>query len=255
MSNNKASFGVKKWGGYAACYDALNSLSPYRKLQNEAAEALGRNEGEKILDAACGTGNLAELLLNRSESEGIEITAIDFSREMLEGAKKKCRDGRARFIRADLSRTLPFKDESFEKIASVNTLYAVSNPGILLAEFHRVMKKGGLLVVATPKRGYQNGLILKEHCESAKPDEYWLNAHSSKERERLLISEAIKDKRLAEQMAAVAEYNREISRNAKFHFFKADDLARLIEKCGFRVIKIRMVYARQGILVSAKKEE
>ncbi len=253
--NLKGRFGAEKWGGYAACYDALNALAPYRELQKTVAGKLAPEAGDAILDAGCGTGNLAAELLKTGGGADFRIWAADFSPEMLERARRKCRDGRVSFLRADLNRTPPFKSGSFGKIASVNSLYALDEPEKILTGFRGLLKKGGLLVVATPKAGYENGLILKEHCGSAKPDACWLDGHSSPERERLLIAEAVKDKEAAEKMAVVAEYNRAIRVNDKFHFFTRDELAELTERSGFKITKIGAVYAGQGILVEARKEE
>lgn len=249
---DKDGFEEKKWEEYAKCYDVLNSLVPYRELQERIARELGCLSEQKILEAACGTGNLTEMLFKQNEKNRFEIRAIDFSEEMLEQARQKCPDERIHFMRVDINERLPFADNLFDKIVSVNTLYAARSPEFVLKEFFRVLKNDGQLILETPKTGYENGLILKEHCGSEKPDEYWMNAHSSVEREYRLISEALKGE-MSEQMMRVAEYNRIISENAKFHFFWKEDLEELLKKTGFVSIKTSFVYARQGILAVAGK--
>ncbi len=226
----KDGFEGKDWEEYAKCYDVLNFLVPYRELQEKIAGELGSLSGQKILEVACGTGNLTEILLKRNKRNEFAIWAIDFSEEMLKRARQKCPDGRIHFIRADINERLPFSDNLFDKIVSVNTLYATHSPELVLREFFRVLENNGRLILETPKTGYENGLILKEHCGSRKPDKYWLDAHSSRERERQLISEALGVGNLGEQMMTVAECNRLISKNAEFHFFHRDELRALLEK-------------------------
>jgi len=249
----KTGFKKKEWEIYAKSYDALNHLIPYRELQKRISRELGSLSGKKILEAACGTGNLTEIMLKQNRKNNFQIWAIDYSEEMLKIAKQKCQDGRIHFSRTNLNEKMPFADNFFDKIVSVNTLYATRSPEFVLKEFFRVLKSGGRLILETPKMGYENGLILKAHCGSPKPDEYWLDAHSSAERERRLISEAFGFGELSEQIMAVAECNRLISKNVKFNFFRKDELETLLKKAGFSIIKISFVYAEQGILAVAKK--
>lgn len=246
------SFDVNDWGGYAVCYDALNELRPYQELQQAVATELGSLTGQRLLDAGCGTGNLIQILL-RERWQGMEIWALDFSEEMLRRAEQKNQAISVHFLRADLNQSLPFPDEFFDKIVSVNTLYAIKSPVEALTEFARVLKREGSLVLVTPKRGYQNGLVLKAHCQSDKPDEYWYDVHRSPEREWELVTEAIEDPTVRSQMMAIAEYNRQIAATASFHFFEQPELLTMIEGCGFTIIKTDFVYAEQGILIGARK--
>lgn len=248
------SFDLADWGGYAACYDALNELSPYQDLQRTVARELGSVEGQSVLEAACGTGNLTQILQQAGGGKG-KIWALDFSEDMLERARQKCAGTSTCFIRADLNEPLNFPDEFFDKVVSVNTLYAFQEPATVLSEFARILKKGGTFVLVTPKKDYENGLVLKEHCKSQKPDEYWFHAHSSPEREWKLICEAIQDETVRHQMMAVAQYNREIASTGVFHFFGTADLIEMLGSCGFAIRRTGFVYAEQGILVVAKKRE
>lgn len=246
-------FDVNDWGGYAVCYDVLNELGPYRELQQVVATELGSLAGQRLLDAGCGTGNLLQILA-QERWEGMEIWAFDFSEEMLRRAEQKIQAVSVHFLRADLNQSLPFPGEFFDKIVSVNALYAVTNAAELVTGFVRVLKRGGQLVLVTPKRGYQNGLVLKAHCQSEKPDEYWYDVHRSPEREWGLLIEAIEDPRIRGQMMAIAEYNRQIVATATFHFFEPAELLAMVRNCGFTVAKTDLVYAEQGILVVAQKE-
>src|SRR3990172_4647140 len=120
------------WNLYAKCYDAISHLIPYQEMMAYITQALDLKPGERLLDAGCGTGNL-ELALWKDFSrkylaERLRIDALDFSDVMLSRAIKKCEDiHEISFRVADLNEPLPFPDGIFDKIACVNTLFAVRN--------------------------------------------------------------------------------------------------------------------------------
>lgn len=236
------------WEEYALCYDSLLALVPYRSMLNEIVAEVKICGAHTILDAGCGTGNLTALL---TEDTSLYITGVDSSPEMLTRAKEKCAS--ARFMHADLNGTLSFEHETFDTIVCVNALYIVENPLHTLKEFCRMLKYGGTLVIATPKHGYENGLILKAHCESEKPDAYWIDAHASIEREEKLVKEALGDGMHALNMLTVAAINRRIARTKQFHFFTAEELCEVMYSAGFQIAEYKETYAGQAHLFVTHK--
>lgn len=237
------------WGEYALCYDALMALKPYQQLVADVMHELAPAPNDTVLDVCCGTGTLLREI-GRSVP-GDSCTGVDFSSAMLERARTKCG---ARLIESDLSQSIPFPHASFTKLACVNGLYTMPHPGHFLTECFRVLAPRGVAVIATPKRGFENGLILKAHCGSALPDVHWANAHASPEREQQLIAEAITDSIIAEQMLTVARHNRSIRGTAAFTFFDERELCEVVQRAGFAVRTCRPAYANQGILIAATKE-
>lgn len=244
-------FEQENWEQYAESYDALTALRPYEALQGEVENALCLSERRSVLDVACGTGNYI-CRIQSSRGDHIDVSGIDFSRVMLERAKLKCAAG-TKLITANLNEDLPIASGIFDGVFCVNTLYALGDPGHFLGELSRVLEYGGRLVLVTPKRQYENGLVLKAHCGSTKPDTYWEGVHSSPEREDLLIRESLGDSPVADAMRIVAFHNRLIGRSTKFHFFDQDDLLALVEKHGFCVLEHHMTYAKQCHFVVAVK--
>jgi ubiquinone/menaquinone biosynthesis C-methylase UbiE len=240
-------FGTAGWNRYAADYDCLNELRPYARMVEKVVRTL-RSAEYPILDAGCGTGNLTARLADMRTGR---VVGIDSSDAMLKQAKRKCAE--MEFHRVDLNSRLPFGDSEFGTIACINTLYALADPAAVLREFSRLLRQQGLLVLATPKLGYENGLILKSHCRSRKPDSYWRDAHASPEREELLVREAIRDRRLAERFLRIARYNRAIAHENSFHFFTASELSRLARESGFLRVRIKETYAGQNLLLVAKR--
>lgn len=242
------------WDAYAQHYDCLNHLTPYQELQRTVAQEMLSFPGRNILNAACGTGNLEQELCWSAAKKPMAVYGIDSSKEMILRAKEKKLFGlHVHFSHLSLEGRLPFAHDTFDQVASINTLYAVKDPEKVLREFSRLIAPGGFLFLVTPKENYQNGLILKKHCRSEKPDHYWVDAHHSLEREELLIREAINDVDIQEEMIAVARFNRQISKTASFHFFSEQVLTSLVEQNGFHIFCCRPIYADQGLFLVAQK--
>jgi demethylmenaquinone methyltransferase / 2-methoxy-6-polyprenyl-1,4-benzoquinol methylase len=126
----------------APVYDAMNRVitmgldGRWRRL---AAASVVR-PGDRVLDAACGTGDLALAAL---ESGG-RVTGLDFSERMLERARRK--SDAIEWVRGDVL-ALPFGDAAFD---SATIGFGVRNVADLdsgLRELARVVRPGGRLAV------------------------------------------------------------------------------------------------------------
>lgn len=247
------SFSRDDWDRYARSYDTLLKLAPYQELLATVLRHLNLERQDVFLDAGCGTGNLIRLIRDTYPT-ALRLYGIDLSESMLALAQTKCaKTPDTVFTRVNLSETLPFPDNMFTKIASVNVLYALPDPLETLAELRRVLTPRGRFVLVTPKKGYDNGLVLKAHARSDLPDSYWTNPHSSKEREAMLIRKAISDPHMIEAMLHVAECNRSIARTTSFHFFTLQELMDLVNRAGLEIGRVSSVYADQAWLVTLKK--
>jgi len=124
----------------APVYDAMNramTLGLDRRWRRLTARAVVRR-GEKILDACCGTGDLA--LAGRAA--GGDVVGVDFSEAMLARARRKAPE--MEWVQADAA-ALPFPDESFD---AVTVGFGIRNLADLeggLRELARVLKPGGRL--------------------------------------------------------------------------------------------------------------
>lgn len=138
------------WNLYASLYDTLSRLSIYRSLVEEIYNSLDVELDKVYLDAGCGAGNL---LLKIAREGKARAYGVDFSMLMIKQAMRKCRNENVTLLCFDLNKRLPFKDEFFDGIACVHTLYSLRNPTFTLKEFHRVLKKGSELVLVDPRDG------------------------------------------------------------------------------------------------------
>ncbi len=93
------------------------------------------------LDAACGTGRYAEYLVDR----GHRVIGVDSSPDMLAKALDRVPD--AEFREGDLHR-LPVDDDAMDLVVCSLALTHVSDLGPVMAEFARVLRPGGRLVVS-----------------------------------------------------------------------------------------------------------
>ncbi|MGZ4461349.1 MAG: ubiquinone/menaquinone biosynthesis methyltransferase [Gaiellaceae bacterium] len=127
----------------APVYDAMNRLMTAgldRRWRALAARRVVR-PGDRVLDAACGTGDLALACLDAGAGS---VVGVDFSREMLARARRK--SSQVEWVEGDLL-ALPFGDAVFEA-ATVG--FGVRNvedlPGALRG-LRRVLAPGGRLAV------------------------------------------------------------------------------------------------------------
>jgi demethylmenaquinone methyltransferase/2-methoxy-6-polyprenyl-1,4-benzoquinol methylase len=126
-------------------YDLLNRLLSFRRdvaWRKKAIELLGIRPGHKVLDLACGTGDMMIELTNTIK--GVDLVGGDFSINMLEKAREK--DITHPLLAAD-AHYLPFKDESFDRMMIAFGFRNVTNKEKGLSEMCRVIKKGGVLCI------------------------------------------------------------------------------------------------------------
>nr|WP_307786149.1 bifunctional demethylmenaquinone methyltransferase/2-methoxy-6-polyprenyl-1,4-benzoquinol methylase UbiE [Rathayibacter sp. SD072] len=100
-------------------------------------------KGERILDVAAGTGTSSASLAR----SGAEVVAADFSPGMISvGRRRQAGNELIEFVQAD-AMDLPFEDESFDAVTISFGLRNVAEPRTALAEFFRVVKPGGRVVI------------------------------------------------------------------------------------------------------------
>jgi len=93
-----------------------------------------RPEGQRILDLPAGNGKLTSAL----RTLGHEIIPADID---------SCLDD---YVYADMTKRLPFEDESFDGVICLEGIEHVLNPYLLIGELIRVSRVGGYIVISTP---------------------------------------------------------------------------------------------------------
>lgn len=98
---------------------------------------------EKLLDVGCGPGVYYQKLRQKFP-EGIDYHGVDTSIGMLSKHPAKSRN-----LALASAEDLPYLDHSFDVVMANHMLYHVANVEAAIAEFKRVLKPGGTLMVAT----------------------------------------------------------------------------------------------------------
>ena len=134
----------------APVYDVMNRVMTAGLDQRwrRATVRAAVREGDRVLDACCGTGDLA--VAARSAGSG-EVVGLDFSERMLERARRKAPE--LEWIQGDLL-ALPFEDGSFDSAVVGFGVRNVENLEKALRELRRVLRPGGrvgILEITTPR--------------------------------------------------------------------------------------------------------
>ncbi|MDD6352091.1 MAG: methyltransferase domain-containing protein, partial [Lachnospiraceae bacterium] len=116
-------------------------LTPLKKVPHEW---FGDLAGKKILGLASGGGQQMPIFA----ALGADCTVFDYSEKQLESERYVSeREGyKIRIIRGDMTKRLPFEDESFDLIFHPVSNCYVKNVKPIWKECWRVLKKGGLLL-------------------------------------------------------------------------------------------------------------
>jgi len=125
----------------SAGYDAEAGGGLFAADEPVVAEYLAGREPGVALDAACGTGRFAEFLARR----GHRVIGIDSSPDMLALARRRVPEGD--FHVGELDR-LPLPDDSVDVIVCALALEHVPRLEPVLAEFARVLRAGGDLIIS-----------------------------------------------------------------------------------------------------------
>ena len=136
----------------ATKYDVMNdlmSIGVHRLWKRYFTGMSGIKRGDRVLDLAGGTGDIAKLLLDRVGESG-EIVIGDINKEMLSVGRDRLTDlGLLKglsYVQLN-AESLPFPDNSFDAITMAFGLRNVTDKLTALKSMHRILKVGGKLMV------------------------------------------------------------------------------------------------------------
>jgi demethylmenaquinone methyltransferase/2-methoxy-6-polyprenyl-1,4-benzoquinol methylase len=127
-------------------YDLITVLLSYgqdRRWKRRLTELSGAAAGMRVLDLACGTGDIAFAVAAR----GATVTGLDVTHRMVQLARARgLRAGvTARFVTGDMM-ALPFRDAEFDVVTTGYGIRNVPEIAPAIDEIRRVLKPGGLLL-------------------------------------------------------------------------------------------------------------
>jgi ubiquinone/menaquinone biosynthesis C-methylase UbiE len=107
--------------------------------------------GKRVLDAACGEGYGTSLLA----ASAAHATGVDVSPAAIAHASSRYARDNATFVAASVT-ALPLADASVDVVVSFETIEHLSAQDAMLAEFRRVLRHDGVLVISSPNRPVYN---------------------------------------------------------------------------------------------------
>ena len=148
----KAGLVAEVFHSVAERYDLMNDLMSFgmhRLWKRFTIAQSGVRTGQKVLDVAGGTGDLARAFAERTGAAGRVIVA-DINASMLDVGRRRLADhgiaGNVDFLQAS-AEALPFPDDYFDCISIGFGLRNVTRMECALASMFRVLKPGGCLLV------------------------------------------------------------------------------------------------------------
>lgn len=133
-------------------YDLMNDLMSaglHRLWKRQAVAYANVRRGQRILDLASGTGDLARLMADRVGEQG-RVVMSDINEAMLTLGRDRMIDagrvGNVDFVLAN-AEALPFASNHFDRVTIAFGLRNVTDKERALREMRRVLKPGGCVVV------------------------------------------------------------------------------------------------------------
>jgi ubiquinone/menaquinone biosynthesis C-methylase UbiE len=141
------------------------AMNEHNRDMNELAiQTLNPQKGDRILEIGPGNGAFVQEIFKSQDD--IHYSALDISGEMIKVAEQF----NATFIKAGKanwhlgsSDKMPFEENYFDKIMTVNTLYFMDPVEKHLAEMYQVLKPGGKLILCFGNRRYMEKMPFTAH--------------------------------------------------------------------------------------------
>jgi ubiquinone/menaquinone biosynthesis C-methylase UbiE len=167
----------------------------------EFVDRLDLQSGARVLDVACGTGNLAI----PAARKGALVTGVDIATNLLDQARQRAaaENLEISFQEGDAEQ-LPYQDEQFDVVMSMFGAMFAPQPGLVAAELSRVCRPGGTIAMANWTPDGFIGHIFKVGAKYIPPPEgipapvEWGQEHVVRERFGTYTSEVRTARRMAE---------------------------------------------------------
>jgi len=158
--------GDRKFGYGGYFYDGR-----WKPVAKAIAEHYDLKSGDKVLDIGCGKGFLLFDLLEAVP--GLQVCGVDISSYAIENAKEEVKP----YLSVGNATHLPFKDNSFDLVLSINTLHNLRTYNLEkgLKELERVKKKNSYIVMDSFRNENErvNLLYWQVTCECFYSIEEW----------------------------------------------------------------------------------
>ena len=142
-------------------YEEYLVSSIFRSWADRLIETSEINEGDRVLDVACGTGIVARRAASRVGANG-SVLGIDINEGMLTVAKETAREVQPSIEwRQGDATDLPFSDEAFDVVCCQQALQFFDDPGAAVREMRRILTPGGSVALSVWRPlDYQPGYVV-----------------------------------------------------------------------------------------------
>ena len=129
-------------------------------------DRLQLSPGNRVLDVACGNGNLAV----PAARKGAEVVGVDIATNLVEQARQRA-EAEGLFIQFDEgdAEQLPYGDASFDSVVTMFGAMFAPRPELVAAELVRVCKPGGTIAMANWTPGGFVGQMFKTNAKHVPP--------------------------------------------------------------------------------------
>jgi SAM-dependent methyltransferase len=140
-----------------------------KSIETGAEEFVGRLDlkpGMRVLDVACGTGNLAI----PAAKAGADVTGVDIAPNLIEQARARAASvGLSAVFDVGDAEALPYEDESFDVVMTMFGAMFAPRPEVTAAELKRVCKPGGIIAMANWTPEAFTGQMFKTNAKHVPP--------------------------------------------------------------------------------------
>ena len=136
-----------------------------RLMYSDVYQLLKLSSNDNVLEIGFGNGAFVKELVTKIDPG--EYCGIDISDTMISSATRKnsalIKSGKVKLSKANVI-LLPFKDQTFDKVFTLNTIYFWEDPQRVMLEIKRVLKPNGIFVVGlSTKQSMQDNDYFHEH--------------------------------------------------------------------------------------------
>lgn len=139
MNNHWNKVIYKLW---SPVYDTFFNAGYFLAARKKVFQGMAIDHQQKVLFVGVGTGADLELM----NLDGLEITAVDYSQDMLNQARKKFKGSSIQFLEMDAQQML-FNNNQFDRVIGSLILSVVPDGKVCFQEMERVLKPGGEILL------------------------------------------------------------------------------------------------------------
>ena len=144
MTNRNERYSIRKYDSIANKYDKSRDGKYTAKFRRIILDMCDVKNGDKVLDVGCGNGSLLNEINRKTRIKGF---GVDISPNMVEICRQRYTNFNFKIASGE---EMQFDNSSFDMIITCCALHHMYNPINFINEAHRILKKGGVLIVGEP---------------------------------------------------------------------------------------------------------